>query len=91
MKSRRKEKRSHIMKPVYFFEEEIAKNFAVSINLSRSGMCIITSLEVTPGQEVTVYSKFLWPDPRKAIATWSRNLGPGVNKAGFTLCPTQGL
>jgi len=79
------------MKPVYFAGEETAKNFAVSVNISRSGICVITSLEVNPGQEVTVYSKFLWPDTIKAITAWSRNLGPGVNKVGFVLCPAHGL
>lgn len=87
MRAERREKRIAIVKPVYFEGEDAAKDFAISVNLSKSGICLITSLDVIPGQEMTVYSKFLWPGPKRAIAAWSSRLSPRVSRAGFTLHP----
>lgn len=87
MKTERREKRTAIVKPVYFEGEDAARDFAISVNSSRSGICIITSLDVIPGQEMTVHSKFLWPDPREATAVWSSRLSPRVSRIGFALSP----
>ena len=68
MEIARQHERSESIKPVYLLRQASEDGVAVSLNVSQRGVCVLTSHDLAPGQEVDLYSKFLWPGKMKAVS-----------------------
>lgn len=87
MRTERQHNREEIRRPVYFLDDPDSSNYAFSTNLSQCGICIITNQKnISPGDTVSLYSRFLWDDPKEAVAVWIREVNGTVIKAGLRLC-----
>jgi hypothetical protein len=84
MKEARAEERIQLVRPVYFDGTDSSR-YAFSTNLSLSGICIITNRDISEGETVRLYSKFLWDDPRQAKAVWTKAVSSTVIKVGLRL------
>lgn len=87
MISARQHIRAESIRPVYLLGQADADEFAVSLNVSKQGVCVLTSHDLSPGQEVVVYSKFLWPDRMSAVVVWCANVRGNLKRAGLSLSP----
>ena len=74
------------MRPVYLLGQEVTRDFAVSVNASRYGLCVVTNQDFTKGQKVVLYSKFLWPDKVMAEVVWCSDINDSIRRAGLLLC-----
>jgi len=59
--------------------------WAISSNVSPSGVGIFTNRPLEAGQEIKVTSKHLWDSPRAAHVAWSFQLNSRLFKAGIAL------
>ena len=87
MGSARIHSRVETIKPVYLLRQAAAGEFAVSLNISKLGVCVLTSHDLALGQEVVLYSKFLWPDKMNAVVRWCTNVKGNFRRAGLSLSP----
>jgi hypothetical protein len=58
-------------------------NWAASVNVSPSGLCMYTNVPVMHGQNYTLTSEDLWFTPRLARVAWSTKIGDEIYQAGF--------
>jgi hypothetical protein len=58
--------------------------WAVSVNVSASGLCLYTNIPVIRGEEYRLTSDTLWFSPRLARTAWSTKIGDEIYKAGLS-------
>jgi hypothetical protein len=85
----RRDKRAEKSKAVFYvskngnlFDESF---FAVAVNVSECGVCILTDRPVEKG-EVFLLESGLWTKARQAKAVWTNCIGNALYEAGFALC-----
>ena len=85
MESFRQHERVESIKPVYLHDQTAANEFALSLNVSQRGVCVLTSHDLVRGQKVLLYSKFLWPGKMNAVVIWCTDMKGNLRRAGFSL------
>jgi hypothetical protein len=86
----RRDRRIPLSRPVFFASEDVSmydfRYHAISVNVSKCGMCIFTDRPIDEGQEISFVSKYLWPDEKSGRAVWSQRLSDNLFKTGFAFC-----
>jgi len=82
----RREERRAAIRPVYFSGIVTGGYTALTLDTSRCGLCVLTDLAVSLGQNVTLVSKALWKEPVKAEVVWKSNGLSDGYKVGLKLC-----
>lgn len=88
MQIQRKEKRQDITRPLYFQSVPFPGEFAISVNVSNCGLCLITNRFFSPGDKVEIASKHIWDGPKTAVVVWARSIHNRVMQFGLDFCAT---
>lgn len=82
----RKDKRVKAVRPVYVEGFEEGTYSAISLDFSKGGLCMVTNLDLQPGQTFKLYSDHLWwKETVDAKAVWRKPVVAQSNKVGFSL------
>jgi hypothetical protein len=87
--SDRKEERQERVENVFFNigRENIydSSYFALSTNVSNSGVCIYTNRPIEQGQVLSLFSKYLWNSLKHAEVKWVKHISQNICKAGLSI------
>jgi len=86
MLENRGEERRLVIRPVYFSGIVTGAYTALTLDSSSSGLCVLTDLNVAPGQNVTLVSRSLWSEPVSAVAVWKSGDMVDGYRVGFRIC-----
>jgi hypothetical protein len=81
----RKEERTIAFKPVIVFGINGSYS-AISMNYSRSGLAMITNLDVSPGDSLKISCESFWREPKEAVVVWESRISKSSKKVGLSLC-----
>lgn len=84
-------KRESIIRAVYFSGVPSGAYMACSLDVSNGGFCVLTDLNMIPGQTVKVFSSALWSEPREAVAVWRTSDQVNGDTVGFRFCQPDDL
>lgn len=84
IKNTRREFRMEMVKTILYTDRD-ERFWAISSNVSPSGIGIFTNRPLEQGQEIKVTSKHLWTEPKIARVAWSFQLNTRLYKAGIAL------
>jgi len=82
----RREERDRMVRPVYIEGRQHGTYSALSIDVSECGLCLVTNVDINPGDTLTVYSKHIWPEPRTAVAVWKTRVVSESSRVGLSFC-----
>ena len=85
----RREERDKMVRPVFVEGMKVGTYSALSLDVSECGLCMVTNIDLKPGDAITIYSKDLWKEPMKAVAVWSAHVVSQSNRVGLSLCPSH--
>ena len=84
---KRREKRISRIEPLYFISDEHGDYdfdyWAMTLNVSPSGLKIVTDRAVVSGQELELMCSQLWSASKNARVVWCNRLNNRMYKAGF--------
>ena len=86
MNCKRQDTRKEVVRPIYFQGDSNSENFAFSVNVSECGLCMITNKDISIGDAITLYSRFFWGEPQRAMAVWTEEVNDKTRKIGLSLC-----
>lgn len=81
--------RNSVIRPVYFSGVSTGAYVAHSLDVSTGGFCVLTDLDMVPGQMVRIFSSTLWPEPMEAVAVWKISDPVDGTRVGFRLSQTD--
>lgn len=85
----RKERRIRTIRPVFVDGIEPGTYSALTVDFSKSGLCVVTNLSVEPGQEIELFSDHLWHEPQLAKVLWKTPVVADSSKVGMSLKPAN--
>lgn len=84
--STRKETRRVSHESIVVHGRDRLSYMAMSINYSKCGLGIITNLDISQGDLLTVSCSDFWPEPKSGTVVWVKATSYGIRKAGLSLC-----